>query len=83
MKPLLTCLVLALAACNTTTDTQDAMNACSVVSNSHLRDVCMMNYVNNARIGRDAEWSAAGAAFLSDQPARRTCMNIGGIVTCQ
>ena len=75
-------VLLALAGCDTTSDAQDAAAACGGIRNSSSRDACISNYVNNARIGRDAEWSAAGAAYLS-RPARTTCMNIGGIVTCQ
>ncbi len=73
---------LALTGCDTTSDAQDAAVACGGIRNPNTRDACISNYVNNARIGRDAEWSAAGAAYLSNRPAR-TCTNIGGIVTCQ
>jgi hypothetical protein len=82
---LLLATLVTLAACNTTSDAQDAAAACSGVRSARAHDYCVSNYVNNARIGRDAEWSAAGSAYLSSQSYRRspTCMNIGGIVTCQ
>lgn len=79
-------VLLALAGCGpVTTDAQDAEAACGGIASQSIRDNCISNYVNNARIGRDAEWSAAGSAYLGSQPFRRTptCMNIGGIVTCQ
>ena len=74
-------LVLVLAGCGGTTDAQDAIAACSGIGNSHMRDVCMVNYVNNAQVGRNGEWDTIGASMLN-RPVQTSCMNIGGIVTC-
>lgn len=71
-----------LAGCGpVTTDAEDAAAACAGIRNPNIRDTCIANYVNNAQIGRNAEWDAVGASMLS-RPAQTTCMNIGGIVTC-
>jgi hypothetical protein len=79
---LLAGLTLTLAAC--TTYEQDAASACGGISNTHSRQMCVANYLTQARLQSDAEWETVGA-MLSQSSYRRTttCMNIGGIVTCQ
>ena len=75
-------LVLALAGCDTTTDEQDAAAACGGIVNSDIRDNCVVNHVNNAQAGRNAQWDAIGASMLRGPQVQTSCMNIGGIVTC-
>ena len=58
-------LALALAGCTVTTDEQDAAAACRGVVNSDIRDACMANYVNNAQVGRNAQWDIVGASLLN------------------
>lgn len=82
MKILFAALAIALAGCgHVTTDAEDAYAACGGI-NGPYRDMCMANYVNTARAGRDAQWSAIGAGMTS-RPAATSCMNIGGIITCR
>lgn len=72
-------LPLVLIAC--TTNEQDAANACGGIRNTHSRQVCVANYLSNAQLQQNAEWDTVGTMLY--RPARTTCMNIGGIVTCQ
>jgi hypothetical protein len=65
-------LVLVLAGCGGTTDAQDAIAACSGIGNSHMGDVCMVNYVNNAQVGRNGEWDTIG---IHAQPARSNLLH--------
>jgi hypothetical protein len=77
-------LVLALAGCDseaTRSDEQNAAAACGGIVNSDIRDTCMANYVNNAQARRNAEDDMIAASMLH-RPAQTSCMNIGGIVTC-
>ena len=80
-------LVLALAGCaeinaeQEASKQQDAATACRGIVNSDIRDTCMSNYVNNARARNDAEDAILLGSMLH-QPVQTSCMNIGGIVTC-
>jgi hypothetical protein len=74
-----------LAACDTTPDSELAYSACSGIGTTYTREACMANYVGQLQAGRNAQWEAIGAGMASGGYYRRqtTCMNIGGIVTCQ
>lgn len=77
---LLALTLLALSAC--TTDAQDAAEACGGLRNPIARQMCVSNYLTNAKLQHNAEWETVGASMLN-RPRTTTCMNIGGIVTCQ
>lgn len=69
-------LTLALALAGCTTDEEDAAAACGD------NDRCQTNYLARAHAREDAEEAAVLGAMLT-RPVHTTCMNIGGIVTCQ
>jgi len=78
---LLSGLAIALAAC--ITYEQDAASACNGISNTHSRQICVANYLTQARLQSDAEWETVGGMLYNSGRRQTTCTNIGGIVTCQ
>ena len=48
-----------------TTDEQDASAECHRFANPNTRDICKLNYMNNAQQGWNAQWRAIGTGMLS------------------
>lgn len=67
--------IAALSAC--TTYEQDAARACGGDRS------CISRYMSNAMLQSNAEWETVGGMLSAGSRRLTTCMNIGGIVTCQ
>jgi hypothetical protein len=79
--PLLALTLAALTAC--TSYEQDAAAACNGIRDAHSRQMCVANYLTQARLHSDAEWETVGGMLYNSGRRQTTCTNIGGIVTCQ